>query len=137
VIATFLKNGHCYTCDYNIQVESLGHEISAWWNDISGTAYIGFGGPTGIYMMVVLISWWCSLLRNQSASDRSTYNLLVEQFNSAILDAIVRANQSGEGASSTGDLLLASPPPPSQNNHYLAKRTRAEEPPLSRKKQKA
>lgn len=124
MIATFLKNGHSYTRDYRIEFDSLGREISAWWEEISGNAHVGFGGPTGIYTMVVLISWWCSFLENQPASDRSPYNHIVEKLNSAILEAIPRANQSVAGPSSTGGLPHA-------------KRTRVEEPQSSRKKQRA
>lgn len=124
MIATFLKNGHNYKRDYHIEVNSLSREVSTWWDEISETAQVGFGGPTGIYTMVVLMSWWCSFLENQSGSDRSAYNLIVDKLNSAILEAVSCANQSGAE-------------PSSNSGSPHAKRTRVEEPLSPRKKQRA
>ena len=136
MVATFLKNGHCYKRDYHVRADSLGGEISAWWDSISGTAHVGFGGPTGIYTMVVLMTWWCSLLRDRSDSDRADCVVLVDKLNLAILEAILRADQSGSGPPSTNSILPASPPPPSQHSRHLAKRAHNGGPSSSRKKPK-
>jgi hypothetical protein len=134
VVAAFLKNGHAYGRDYHTESNSLGRDISAWWDEISGTAHVGFGGPAGIYLMVVLMSWWCSLLKDSLDSDRVGYTVLVDKLNHAILQAIPRTDQSNAGPSSPDYSLLASSPPPSQYSSQRAKRARAEDSSSSRKR---
>ena len=131
MVATFLKNGHSYGRDYHVEADSLGREISTWWDGVSGTAHVGFGGPTGVYTMVVLMAWWCSLLKDRSDPDRANYVVLVDKLNRAILEAVPPAGEFGAGSSSTVDVSPTSPPPPSQ---YNQKRGRAGELSSSRKK---
>lgn len=131
VIATFLKNGHSYKRDYGLEALSLGNDISTWWEDIKSTAHAGYCGTTGIYTLVVLMTWWSTFLGDQPNLERTRYLNIIEELNRAILTALQSAEKSSAGPS-----LLAAPSrlPPSER--CPAKRAHDEEP-SSRKRQKA
>lgn len=66
VVPVFYKNGHKYTKGYGLKADTLGPGIKSWWARIK-SACMYFGGPTGrIYTLVVLMTWWCSLLADPS-----------------------------------------------------------------------
>jgi len=130
VIAIFLKNHHNYKRDYGLEAHSLGSAISKWWREINGTAHVGFGGPTSIYTMIVLMSWWCSLLRDLSDAQRADYVVIVEELNRAVTAAIQRAKQPSDTPSSASPSSLNTPTPPPQCGRRRAKCTSPEDGPL-------
>lgn len=58
-----------------------------WWEEIKSAGAIQFGGPTGIYNIIVLMSWWCSLLKNQPASEHSDCIRILDDIDRSILSA--------------------------------------------------
>lgn len=69
----FHKNAHNYRRDYHLKAHTLGRQIMAWWSEISppgGVPNVKFGGTTGIYSLVVLMSWWCTLLKSEPDAGR-------------------------------------------------------------------
>ena len=60
--------------DYHLEVNTIGHQIMEWWAEISpsgGVPSIRFGGSTGIYSLVVLMSWWCRLLKDEPDAEHA------------------------------------------------------------------
>ena len=57
VVEIFIKNGHNYKRNYGLEVDTLSQEISAWWREINTTVHIAYSGPTGIYLLIILITW--------------------------------------------------------------------------------
>ena len=90
VLATFFKNGHRYTKDYQLNAKSLGAETMRWWEGIKGS--VGFGGPTGIYTLVVLVSWWCTLLKGQPNGELADCLRALEDINAVFLSVIRNMN---------------------------------------------
>lgn len=66
VIPAFYKNGHNYRKDYGLKLKAktLDAEIIAWWGEIKASG-LYFGGPVGTYGLIVLMTWWCSLLKDR------------------------------------------------------------------------
>lgn len=131
MISAFFKSGHKYERSYDLEADSLGREILAWWDEISEKGFIDVGGPTGIYTMVVLASWWSKILEDDPHADRTQFSTFVDNFNHAISKAI---NNPTTGPSTIDYLRLTSSPPPSQYTRVNAKRALSEEGPSSRKR---
>ena len=108
-----------------------------WWSEISKADCIGVGGPTGIYTMVVLMTWWCSLLKGRPDSQHTEYTVMVEQLNRAILAAVSHVDQHNAPPSPADPLSPTTPPPPSQYSIQYLKRMQPEEALSSRKRLKA
>ena len=106
VLSAFFKNGHNYKKDYGLKVESLGKETMCWWEEIKttdGATNVRFGGPTGIYVLVVLMSWWCSLLKDQPDDKLTDCLRTLEDIDCVILSALRGTNdQSPIGPSPGG-----------------------------------
>lgn len=109
MVRAFLKNGHHYTRDYGVNANTLGIEIMRWWEEIStaeGVVNVRFGGPTGIYTLVVLMSWWCKQLKGKPESELVDCLLTLEDIDRAFLSAIHDINSPSPAAPS----LNGSPP---------------------------
>ena len=87
VLASFFKNGHNYKKGYGLKAETLGIEIMGWWEQVK-SAGVGFGGPTGMYTIVVLVSWWCSLLDGRPESELSDCLRTLDEIDQTILSAV-------------------------------------------------
>lgn len=94
----FFKNGHKYTKDYALEATTLGADITRWWDEITSTDNtkdICFGGPTGIYTLIVLMSWWSTLLKGQPDTRLTDLIRTLEEIDRAICAAVQDArNQS-------------------------------------------
>ena len=104
VIGTFIKNAHNYRKDYNIEVHNLGHQIMGWWGEIcppGGAPRIQFGGSTGVYTLIVLLSWWCRLLKVKPRGEHADCLRTLTDVDRVLLVAI-------------NAIPTTSPPPPSQ-----------------------
>lgn len=88
MIYTFFKNGHNYKKDYGLEATTLGTDIAEWWDQIKSTESVCSGGPIGVYVIVVLMCWWCKLLRGQPDVERTDYLRILEEINRAILTAV-------------------------------------------------
>ena len=114
VIPKFYKNGHKYQKDYGVNIHTLGHQIGEWWTEIcppGGKPSIKFGGPTGIYTIVVLMLWWCSLLAAQPDSEHVDCLRTLEDIDRAFVEEI--NDIKGHSAAGTSMLLSPTTPPPS------------------------
>ena len=119
VVGVFIKYGHNYRRSYGLEARSFGQEVSTWWGEISATAHAGYGGTTGIYTLIVLMTWWCGLLRKQSDSERAEYVAIVEDLNRAVLDALRSTDKTpGVCSPTTNSLPIASPVSPQPNNRH-------------------
>ena len=99
-----------------------------WWAEISPFAdvpCIAFGGPTGIYSLVVLLSWWCALLKTRPVEEhtdclrtltdigRDLSRVVTEIRN---VNRIIAEAEAEDPVTSTSmSLSPTSPPPPSQS----------------------
>ena len=114
VVPTFYKNGHNYRKDYGVEAHTLGRQIREWWVEIchpNGRSSVQFGGPTGIYSLVVLITWWCKLLRAKPDAEHVECIRALEDIDRALVAAI---NDIKHRATSTTLLSPTTPPPSSQ-----------------------
>jgi hypothetical protein len=103
-----------------------------WWAEISphgGTASIRFGGPTGIYTLVVLLSWWCTQLKAKPNREHADCLRTLQDVDRVLL-ATVNDMRTNPAARASTLLSPTTPPPPSQPR----KRPNAEE--LSSRKRK-
>ena len=60
----------------------------AWWEEVKSAGAVPFCGPTGIYTIVVLMSWWCSLLKGRPNGELSDCLHTLDDIDSSILSAI-------------------------------------------------
>lgn len=107
VIRLFHKNAHNYKRDYGVEVHTLGHQIMGWWSEIcppDGVPNIKFGGPTGIYALVVLMSWWCSLLKNKPDEEHTDCLRTLEDIDRVLQMAIKDIKNQPETLSPTTPL---------------------------------
>lgn len=91
VLRAFFKNGHNYKKGYGIKAITLGSEITQWWDEITSTGNttdICFGGPTGIYTIVVLMSWWCTLLKGRPDTELTDCLHVLKEIDRVILAAV-------------------------------------------------
>ena len=82
-----------------------------WWTEIcppGGILSIKFGGPTGIYSLVVLMTWWCMLLKTKPDKERTNCLRMLTDIDRVFLEAIKEIK-----ASSTSMSLSPTTPPPS------------------------
>jgi len=87
----FFKNGHNYKKDYGLKATTLGADIVQWWDEIrstGNTANVYSGGPTGIYTIVVLMCWWCTLLKGHPDTELTDCLRILEEIDCAILMAV-------------------------------------------------
>jgi hypothetical protein len=87
VLAIFYKYAHDYERDYSLEANTLGGEIMGWWEDVKSTN-VRVGGPTGMYNFVVLMSWWCSLLKGRPSGELSDCLHTLEDIDRTILSAL-------------------------------------------------
>jgi len=133
VLRTFFKNGHSCKKDYGLEAKSLGAETMRWWEEIRATGgafNLRFGGPTGIYNLVILMCWWCSLLRGKPDDELGDCFRTLEAIDSAILSVVHSKNAQppptpSAGGSSPGPSAIL-PVPKSRTRG--SKRTISEEP---------
>lgn len=91
VVPKFLKNAHNYRKDYKIEVHTLGHQIMKWWGEIcppGGVPRIQFGGSSGVYTLVVLLSWWCRLLKVRPHGEHADCLRILADVDRVLLAAI-------------------------------------------------
>jgi hypothetical protein len=110
VLSMFFKNGHNYTKNYQLEAKSLGAEITCWWEEIKTSAH--FGGPTGVYTFIVLVSWWSSLLKGRPDDELADCLCILEDADRVILSAIHNASDQPPAVSPpTESSLTVSPVP--------------------------
>jgi hypothetical protein len=99
-----------------------------WWKEImttGGAANIRFGGPTGMYNFVVLMSWWSSLLKDQPDDKLTDYLRTLEDIDHAILSAV--RNMNGQPPTpSPNEPSLGTPPIPPVHESRGSKRNISE-----------
>ena len=85
-----------------------------WWTEIRPPNGPGvqFGGPTGIFSLVVLMSWWCALLKEKPEEERADCYRILKDIDQVFSMAI--NNMKNRPAISTA-VLTAVPPLPSQS----------------------
>lgn len=128
VIRAFIKNAHNYSRNYGLDAHTLGQEVTKWWAEIcSPGASLGvqFGGPTGIYILVVLMSWWCLLLETEPIGARADCLRMLEDVDRALQTAINNLKLKKQSRATTMLFSPSTPPPSSQPR----KRMNAEEAP--------
>jgi len=115
VMPLFHKNAHSYKKDYGVEVHTLGRQIMGWWSEISprgGVPNIRFGGPTGVYSLVVLLSWWCTLLKARPSEEHVDCLRTLTDVDHAL--SVVIGDIENHSTTPTSMLSPTSPPPPSQ-----------------------
>ena len=116
VIGLFFKNHHNYMKNYELEAKSLSAGIMSWWEELKttkGGMSTNFGRPTGIYTLIVLMSWWCSLLKGRPDNELVNCLRTIEDVDRAILSAVCSLPPPPPGVSTT----LPTPKP-----HGLKKR---------------
>ena len=58
-----------------------------WWKEVK-PAGVCFGGPTGVYSIIVLMSWWCSLLKGQPDDKLTDFLHVIDDIDQVILSSI-------------------------------------------------
>ena len=92
VLRLFFKNAHKYTKNYELDAESLGTDTMSWWEEIKAKGSVRFGGPTGMYSLVVLMTWWCSLLEGRPDNELIDCLRTIEEIDNAILSVVRNTN---------------------------------------------
>jgi len=116
----FHKYAHKYEREYELEVYTLGHEIMEWWSEIcppGGVPSVRFGGPTGVYSLVVLMTWWCVLLKSKPDEEHADCLRTLTD-----IDRVLMAAINGFGNRSTTSTPMFSPTP-----SQLHKRVNTEE----------
>ena len=114
VVGVFHKNGHNYLRDYNAEAHTLGHQIMEWWSEIcppGGIPSVRFGGRTGIYTIVVLMSWWCSLLESKPEEEHVDCLRTLKDVDRVLLTAV---NDIKGHPTATSSVIPSSTPPSSR-----------------------
>lgn len=91
MVKQFYKDAHNYRKDYGLEVHTLGRQITTWWSDIcppNEEPRVRFGGLTGISTFVVLLSWWCSQLRNKPKREQADCLSILEDVDRVFLETI-------------------------------------------------
>ena len=109
VLRVFFKHGHKYKRDYELEAGSFGAEIMNWWEEIK-SADVCFGGPTGMYTLVVLMTWWCSLLKGHPNDKLSDYFRTLDDIDRTILSAI--RNMASQPSPAIPASTISPTPPP-------------------------
>lgn len=105
IIPIFYKSGHSYKKNFGLKAKPLGTEIMGWWEEIKGTGgtiNVRFGGPTGIYTLVVLMSWWCSLLKGQPDNELANCLHTLDDIDRTILSVVCDVGRQPPTALSPG-----------------------------------
>ena len=124
VVRMFYKNGHNYRKDYGVGIDTLGSQIMEWWAEISppsGVPSIRFGGPMGIYSLVVLMSWWCTRLKDKSDEERVDCLRLLKD-----IDRVLSTTVNDMKSHRTSSTFILSPTTPPLSSQ-LRKRVISEE----------
>lgn len=98
----------------------------SWWEEIKATGSpvnVCFGGPTGMYNLVVLVSWWCSLLKDRPDAELTDYLRTLEDIDRVVLSAICDTDSSSIPASSCGVPSPGASTPPLAPQPRGSKRT--------------
>lgn len=86
-----------------------------WWEEIktTGGGNVRFGGPTGMYNLIILMCWWCQLLKDRPDDELTDCLRTLEDIDRVIL-SVVRdtSTQSPDVPSPGGTLPETSAPPP-------------------------
>ena len=91
VMRLFHKNAHNYQKDYSVEVHTLGRQIVEWWDELcppGKTPSVRFGGPTGVYSLIVLMSWWCTLLKTRPDNERTDCLCMLTDIDRVLLTTI-------------------------------------------------
>ena len=89
-----------------------------WWEEIKtagGAINICFGGPTGLCTLVVLMAWWCSLLKDRLDNELVDCLCTLEDIDRAVLSAVCDTDKLPPTAPSPGGSLAGTstiPPGP-------------------------
>lgn len=114
VVQVFYKNAHNYHKNYGVNGKVLGEQIMKWWEEIispGAASGVRFGGPTGIYSLVVLMTWWCSLLKMKPVEEHTHCISTIVQIDYAFITAI-DSIRNGCGSSSPPSSQPRKRPPP-------------------------
>lgn len=128
MIPLFYKNGHNYRKDYGLEAEILGPKVMTWWAEICSegeSSGVQFGGPTGIYSLVVLLTWWCALLKDEP--NHKHIDCLVTIAN---VEVVLRLTVDELESSAIIASVTPTPAPPPSSQ--LRKRGSSETPPRKR-----
>ena len=74
-----------------------------WWEEVKGdggAVNVRFGGPTGVYNFIVLMSWWCLLLKGQLDNELADYSRTLEDIDHVFLSAVQGENNPPPAAPS-------------------------------------
>jgi len=110
VVSAFYKNGHNYRKDYELEAKTLGADIIAWWDEIKASN-LYFGGPTGTYTLIVLVTWWGLLLKGRPNGDTSDYLRTLDDIDRTIL-SVVDSRKTPPGKSTPRMPMVAETPQP-------------------------
>ena len=101
-----------------------------WWAEICPPVGPGvkFGGPTGIYTLTVLMSWWCALLKDKPERERTDCLRILEGvdrvLSTAINDMKNHPTTSTSTLTSSTATILPSRPPKRGNSEDTSQRKR-------------
>lgn len=116
VLSRFYKNAHNYKKDYGLEANALGAEIMGWWGEVK-SAGVRVGGPTGISSLVVLMCWWCSLLKGRPSHELTDCLRTLDDIDCTISSALramagqPRATPTPGGCSSSVPAITPAPQP--------------------------
>ena len=110
VITAFFKNGHNYRKDYALEARTLGAGTIAWWGEIKASN-LYFGGPSGMYALIVLMVWWCSLLKNRPSDEAADHIRTLGDIDRTILSVINSRNPPPGESSPMTSTIAATPRP--------------------------
>ena len=116
VVRLFHKNGHNYRKDYGVDVHTLGLQVREWWAEIcppNEVPAVRFGGPTGIYTIVVLLSWWRSLLPPKPDGEHADCLHTLEDVDRVFV-ATINNIKTRRTVTPSATSSSTAPPPPSQ-----------------------
>lgn len=99
VLSTFFKNRHNYKKNYQLELDPLGSGIMHWWEELKTSVH--FGGPTGIYTFIVMVTWWSSLLKGRPDNELANYLRTLEDVDRVLLSAIRNTTNQSPASSPT------------------------------------
>lgn len=111
VVPAFFKTGHRYEAKYGLVEETLRPGVINWWAEIK-SAGTYFGGPTGIYSIVVLMIWWGLLLKAQPSAELADYLHTLEDIDCTILSVIHNTPTASPPAASSSRASTVQPTEP-------------------------
>ena len=145
MVRDLYKNAHNYWKNYGVEVHALGRQIMGWWAEIcppGGVQNVHFGGSTGVSTVIVLMSWWCLLLKDKPSGEHTDCLRMLEDINQVLLvvikdlkgiDQLLTTVMSDlQNHSTTSTIVLSPAIPPPQ-----ARKQASSEDMLSRKRMRA